>query len=150
MEAGSWFCCPCPRGKFRKPGTCSLKWADWCLSSPGLSVGDVGSGLGWFLPLLYLRVRSDVASLEFSVRDVAERAARVFFYTIRLALSTYCYFRPPLGLSVRDVDRDIEVGVCVAGFMCKMQFLILLINGDYKNNMNIVDIINHIYNQDKI
>ena len=81
---------------------------------------------------------------------MAERAVHVFFYTIGLALSTYCSFRPPLGLSVRDVDRDIEVGVCVAGFMCKMQFLILLINGDYKNTMNIVDIINHIYNQDKI
>ena len=27
-----------------KTGSCSRKWADWCLTSPGLSVGGVGGG----------------------------------------------------------------------------------------------------------
>ena len=111
VDAGSWFCCPGLRGASRKPGMCSLKWADWCLVYPGLSVGDVGGGLGWCLPLLSLRVRSDVASLELSVGDVVERDVCVFFFALGLALRPYCLFRPYLGLSVGYVDRVSEVGV---------------------------------------
>ena len=61
MAAGSWACCsytrgsssnpgPCclycsgKRGMSRKPGTCSLKCDDWSLTSPVLSVRDVGVG----------------------------------------------------------------------------------------------------------
>ena len=118
MEAGSWFCCPGPRGTSRKPGPCSMKWNDWYILSPGLSVGDVGGGVGRFLPLLYLRVRPDMASLEFSVGDVTERAVRVFFFALGMALRTSCYFRPSPGLSVMDVDRAAEVGVRRSQGLC--------------------------------
>ena len=111
MEAGSWFCYPGPRGTSRKPGPYSLKWADWCLESPGLSVRDVGGIVGRFLPILYLKVRSDVASPEFSVWDVSEKAIHVFFFALGIELRTSCYFRPSPGLSVKDVDRAAELSV---------------------------------------
>ena len=110
VEAGGWFCHPGPRGTYRKPGSCSLKWAEWCLMSPGLSVGDVGGGVGWFLLLLTLQDRSDVASPEFSVGDLTEKAIRILFFAIGLELGTSCSFRLSLGLLVRDVDRAAGVG----------------------------------------
>ena len=59
-----------------------------------------------------------MASLEFSVGDVTERAVRVFFFALGMALRTSCYFRPSPGLSVMDVDRAAEVGVRRSQGLC--------------------------------
>ena len=102
--------------------SCSLKWTeDWCLASPGLSTGDVGDRFGCFLPSLPSRVRCNGASLEFSVGDLAKRAVRLCFFALVLELGYFCSLRTSPELSVRDVDRVVEVrvrrapGLCVGG-----------------------------------
>ena len=98
--------------------TICLKWADWCLASPGLSAENVAGGVGCFLLLLPLRLRPDMASPELFVGDVAERDVRIFFFALGIALRTSCSLRLSPGLSVRDVDRAVEVGVKRAPGLC--------------------------------
>ena len=45
LEDSSWLICLGPRGASRKPGPCSRKYVYWCLTSPVLSVRDMGGGV---------------------------------------------------------------------------------------------------------
>ena len=78
----------------------------------------MGGGVDWWPPLLSLRVISDVASLEFSVRDVVENSVCVVLFALGLALRTSCLFRLSPKISIMDVDRATEVGVRRASVLC--------------------------------
>ena len=119
VEAGIWACCSGTMGTSRKPGLCSLKWADLCLASPGLFIRDIGGGVG----LSFLLI-SCVPSPELSVGDVGKGAGGEVVLTLCFAVgrvggsmrsvaSTVCSLVMSLELSVEDMEAAV-MGVRLA------------------------------------
>ena len=111
LKDSSWLCHLGPRGISKKPGPYSRKWSDWCMTSPRLSVGAVGGGVGWCLPTLLFRFKSDVVSQEFSVGELDACYVPPLLFAKGLTIRTSCLIRSFPGLSVGYVVRAAEVSV---------------------------------------